>query len=62
MNILAKTALSLSVLAVLFCLVEYTIPATKAHFAEAAELRACELNGWITDTCVERPDFWERVQ
>lgn len=46
-------------LALLFVVVEYTGPAAVESVNHSAQLRHCILEGWVSDTCVEMPEFWE---
>jgi len=54
LNLLATVAVTLTVLGLLFCLVEFTIPALQ----ERQFILECVQEGWITDTCVESHHFW----
>ena len=55
MSILAKFALGLSTLGLLFLLVEHTVPAVQDYLF----IQECNQLEWITDTCTESPYFWE---
>ena len=58
MSKLSYIAVAAATLALLFLLVEYSIPAAK----EWAFINDCNQVQWITDTCVESPLFWENVK
>jgi ABC-type uncharacterized transport system permease subunit len=51
---LAIVAVTLTVLALLFCIVEYSVPAVQEYLF----IQDCKSVEWITDTCTESHHFW----